>query len=321
MLETANLIDLDGTVVHTWSYLQGGSWHYAELLPSGHLAAILKEDEGRAPGMLIELDWAGNLVRHLDVAAHHDFAYLDNGNVIVLCREYVDNRAVYVPTEADPAPNAKSDVYLEIAPDDEVMWEWHADQHALSLLDFVQIDYPRPQRDWAHTNTIEVLPDNPTGQADPRFAQGNLVFSMRHVDTIGVIDKPSGQVVWAWGPGVIEKQHMPTMLPNGHFLVYDNGSETGRTRVIELDPLSGQIVWQYVADPPESFYSFARGSNQRLGNGNTHIADSDNGRLFEVTPEGEIVWEFVNPDRTPDGRPQPLYRSMRYTHEFVAQFL
>jgi outer membrane protein assembly factor BamB len=321
MLETANLIDLDGTLVHSWSYPQGESWHYAEILPNGHLAAIVKEQEGQSPGMLLELDWESNLVRRFDVAAHHDFEWLENGNVIVLCREYVDNPAIYLPTEADPAPNTKSDVYLEITPDDEVVWEWHADEHALSLLDYVQVDYPRTQRDWAHTNTIEVLPDNPAGRADPRFAKGNVVFSMRHTDTIGVIDKATGTVAWAWGPGTIEKQHMPTMLDNGHFLVYDNGCETGRTRVIEMDPLSGEIVWQYVADPPESFFSFARGSNQRLSNGNTHIADSDNGRLLEVTPEGEIVWEFLNPDLTPRGRSQPLYRSMRYSHAFVARFL
>ncbi len=315
MLEVANLIDLEGNLIHSWSYPQGYTWHYAEILANGHLGAIIKEEEGRVPGMLIELDWEGNLVRQLDVMAHHDFEWLDNGNVIVLCREYVDNRAVYAPRDV------KSDCYLEIAPDDEVVWEWHADQHALSLCDFVHVEYPRPDRDWAHTNTIEVLPDNPSARKDPRFRKGNVIFSMRHVDTIGVIDKESGQVVWAWGPGVIQKQHMPTMLDNGHLLVYDNGSEIGRTRVVELDPLREAIVWQYVADPPESFFSFARGSNQRLPNGNTHIADSDNGRLFEVTPEGEIVWGFVNPDKTPRGRPQPLYRSMRYSPEFVGQFL
>ena len=108
LLESANLIDLDGTLVHSWTYPQGESWHYAEILPNGHLAAIVKENEGRSPGMLIELDWTGNLVRRFDVAAHHDFQYLENGNVIVLCREYVDNPAIYLPTETDPAPTAES---------------------------------------------------------------------------------------------------------------------------------------------------------------------------------------------------------------------
>ena len=37
------------------------------------------------------------------------------------------------------------------------------------------------------------------------------------------------------------------------------------------------------------------GSAQRLPNGNTLIAESSFGRFFEVTTEGEIVWEYVNP--------------------------
>jgi hypothetical protein len=319
-LEVANLIDRAGNLIHSWTYPQGFSWHYAELLPNGHLAAIVKETEGIDPGMVIELDWQSNLLRRFDVPAHHDFDFLENGNVIILCREYVDNKDVYVPQESDPAPNAKSDYYVEIAPDGSVAWEWHADEHALELPNLVDVSFPRSQRDWAHTNTVEVLRDNPAGRVDPRFKKGNVIFSMRHVDTIGVIEKETGRVVWAWGPGVIEKQHIPTMLENGHLLIYDNGSETGRTRVIELDHLTESIVWEYIADPPESFFSFARGSNQRLPNGNTLIADSDNGRLFEVTPEGEIVWEFVNPDQT-HGRPMPLYRTLRYAPEFVSQFM
>jgi hypothetical protein len=34
-----------------------------------------------------------------------------------------------------------------------------------------------------------------------------------------------------------------------------------------------------------------------LPNGNTLITESDGGRLFEVTADGQIVWEFVNPVR------------------------
>jgi len=116
------------------------------------------------------------------------------------------------------------------------------------------------------------------------------------------------------------------MLPNGHLLVYDNGwnVSTGRrdyTRVIELDPLAERIVWQYTADPPESFYSPARGSNERMPNGNTLIAESDPGRTFEVTPAGEIVWEFICPDRHDDGRPQAMYRTLHYPREAVDALL
>jgi len=34
-------------------------------------------------------------------------------------------------------------------------------------------------------------------------------------------------------------------------------------------------------------------STQRLVNGNTFICESNTGRVFEVTKEGEIVWEYI----------------------------
>jgi len=42
----------------------------------------------------------------------------------------------------------------------------------------------------------------------------------------------------------LDGQHQPTMLPNGHIMVYDNGTRRGYSRVIELDPLSAEIVWE-----------------------------------------------------------------------------
>ncbi len=308
--EVANLVDMEGNVVHQWAYPQGYTWHYAELLNNGHLGAIIKEEEGKVEGMLIELDWESNLVRKMSVPAHHDFERLDNGNTMVLCREYVVNDAIY-------PGSVKSDYYVELTPDDEVAWEWHADRYALKLKEFVDIQFPRRDRDWAHTNTVEVLPDNPLGREDARFRKGNVLFSMRNVDTIGVIDKETKEVVWAWGPGILDKQHMPTILNNGNLLVYDNGTARRYTRILELNPKTEEIVWEYKANPPESFFSPTRGSNQRLPNGNTFIADSDNGRLFEVTPDGETVWEFLNPDLTKAGRRMPLYRSIRYSHECI----
>ncbi|NQT82691.1 aryl-sulfate sulfotransferase, partial [bacterium] len=214
-----------------------------------------------------------------------------------------------------------SDWYVELTPKGDKVWEWHFDRHVDEITPLVPVKLPSPVQDWAHTNTVEVMPETPLSKKDKRFKEGNILFSMRNIDTIGVIDREKKKVVWAWGPGNLDRQHMPTMLPSGHILIYDNGSHRGHTRIIELDPLSEKIVWEYKADPPKSFLSPTRGSNQRLPNGNTFIAESDSGRLFEVTPDGEIVWEFLNPDRTKNGRRMPLYRSIRYTKEEVEKLL
>src|SRR5207244_2430851 len=70
---------------------------------------------------------------------------------------------------------------------------------------------------------------------------------------------------------------------------------TSYTRVVEINPVSKAIVWQYADTPRQAFYCPFMGNAQQLWNGNTHITDAAAGRLFEVTPKGETVWEYVIP--------------------------
>jgi len=47
--------------------------------------------------------------------------------------------------------------------------------------------------------------------------------------------------------------------------------------------------------PPISFSSYNISSAERLPNGNTLICEGAPGRIFEVTPDSHIVWEYMNP--------------------------
>jgi len=53
--------------------------------------------------------------------------------------------------------------------------------------------------------------------------------------------------------------------------------------------------WSYTADPLNSFYSSIMSGAQRLPNGNTLICGGVNGIFFEVNPENELVWSYVDP--------------------------
>ncbi|TFG75087.1 MAG: hypothetical protein E4H26_06705 [Flavobacteriales bacterium] len=69
-----------------------------------------------------------------------------------------------------------------------------------------------------------------------------------------------------------------------------------------------ELVWNYVAKDTISFYaSFISGAH-RMENGNTFINAGPMGRFFEVTPENDIVWEYLNPYRgnatKPNGDPE-----------------
>ena len=70
--------------------------------------------------------------------------------------------------------------------------------------------------------------------------------------------------------------------------------------MLEIDPTSQKTTWAYRGTPTRPFFSWCCGMNRRLPNGNTLIVETGAGRAFEVTPDKEIVWEFVNPHRAGD---------------------
>ncbi|MFC1920511.1 aryl-sulfate sulfotransferase [Chloroflexota bacterium] len=141
--------------------------------------------------------------------------------------------------------------------------------------------------------------------------------------------------------------HMiPRGLPGeGNLIVYDNGGRAGygapnpasptglsnatrdHSRILEFDPVTLEVVWQYPkpeagpggAAVGSSFYSSFMSSMQRLVNGNTVITEGATGRLFEVTPEGEIVWEYICPLWGRKATKSGIYRSYRVPYEWVPQ--
>jgi hypothetical protein len=150
---------------------------------------------------------------------------------------------------------------------------------------------------------------------DPIYGPGRVLVCVRNQNTLAIIDWHDKKLLWAWGPGELQRPHHATLLQNGHILVFDNGVRRKHSRVLEIDPIAREIVWSYEAG--DEFFSAARGSNQRLPNGNTLIAESDRGRAFEVTPEGEIVWEFRTPQHDERGHRATIIRMDRYPEDFV----
>jgi hypothetical protein len=149
-------------------------------------------------------------------------------------------------------------------------------------------------------------------------ARATCWFPPRHLHRIFIIDRDSGDIVWQWGEGELLGQHQPTMLSNGNILLFDNGwgpPMRGWSQVLEMAPASGEIVWRYRTDPATDFWSPVGSGAQRLPNGNTLICAmnwSEPGRLFEVTPEGDIVWEYWNPEG------ESFYRAARYERKSPA---
>ena len=127
-----------------------------------------------------------------------------------------------------------------------------------------------------------------------------MLVSFRAIHTVGIIDKATGKFLWKYRHPEMGGQHDPQMLPNGNVLIYDNGTQRRfmglfpHSRVFEINPATNEIEWEYRDRFPFTFYSPQVSGVQRLPGGNTLICEGLRGRIFQVTPSGEVVWEYVN---------------------------
>lgn len=200
-------------------------------------------------------------------------------------------------------------------------------------------------------NNINYLGPNKWYDAgDERFHPDNIIADIRNLNISLIICKKTGKIVWRLGPyftdtpalrriGQIIGQHHVHMIPKGlpgagNILIFDNGGEAGYgcpnpmaprgvynarrhySRILEINPVTLDIVWQYRERPDFKFFSPYCSGMQRLPNGNTLITEAQTSRVFEVTPGKEIVWEYVRP---PVGGGHPLFRAYRIPYDWIPQ--
>ncbi len=116
----------------------------------------------------------------------------------------------------------------------------------------------------------------------------------------------TGKIEWVLA-GLWSFQHESSILPNGNILVFDNAGHAGRSKVVEINPVTQSVVWSYADSPSTPLFSSTSGTCHRLPNGNTLIIESNKGRAFEVLPDLTCVWDYINPERWGEGRPLTGY--------------
>lgn len=296
----AELIDVAGKVLHRWAlgfeeaFPEKGElvevhrgtrlWRRVHLLDDGGLLAV-HDYIG-----LVRLDRHSNKLWSVVNGVHHAVAPSGRGTFYCLAAEWEQIGW------RDSSEEVLHDRIVEI----------DADGHELRRISLFEALRDSPYApllkratgpDPLHTNTLQVISDTPPG-LPPAFRDGVLLVSFRELDTIAVVDPEQGRVTWALS-GMFRQQHEPRLLDNGRILLFDNLGDGGRSRVLELDPASQRIEWQFDNSHAE-LYSRYCGLAQRLSNGNTLITETDEGRVLEVTPDHRIVWEYRTPHRQGD---------------------
>lgn len=313
------LLNMQGEIVHQWNNIDADR---ARLLKNCNLLVLhgsknrLKSEKWRdLIKRVSEYDWEGNLVWSYtsDYHIHHDVRRLDNGNTLLLLN--VPLPLEYKKKIKDSLRKTQaifSDRIIEITPEGKIVWSWNAWEH-LDLEDCgsnkclgIQ-NQPLDRRekkdikDWTHINTLNIIPENKWyEQGDKRFKPGNLIILPRNFSEIMILDRETKEIIWRYNgnyKGGMIRGHEASMIPKGYpgagnILVLDNGFDGIREEsyILEINPVTKEVVWFY--DAGKKFFTRARGSVQRLKNGNTLISEDRSGRVFEVTEKKEIVWEY-----------------------------
>ncbi|ENX49573.1 MULTISPECIES: aryl-sulfate sulfotransferase [Acinetobacter] len=310
-----------------------------------------------------EIDWNGKTVWQWSgeskipaAQQHHDIRRLPNGNTLILANLVHKVSGFKVPEVID-------DVIYEVDAQGKTVWSWKASDH-LNEFDFTQeqlkLVFATQNPDYLHINNLAPIGPNKWFDAgDARFHPDNLIIDSRNANFIAIIDKATGKIVWTLGPNLpainpktantvprpvdqISGQHDAHIIPKGlagagNLLVFDNQGDAGYpsvqrgvlsgSRVLEIDPIKKEIVWQYTASnsaqPDWAFFSSFISSARRLPNGNTLIDEGQNGRFFQITPQGEIVWEYVSPyiGQAPNGKAKSnwVYRALPVPYSWIPE--
>ena len=294
------LINMHGDVEQEWN-LPVRPGRDAVILPNGNLGynGSNKMSANLYPawdiwhgGHFMEVTSSGDVVwEYEDIYHHHDAKWLDNGNLLYTV-------AADVPIKKW---DKQSDIVREVNRKGEVVWEWRAWEH------LKREDYP----------IQECFNDDHWPMINGVYQKNNIVLmSLRTTSGIIAVNKENNNILWELKYPLVAQQHDPSFTEDGNLLCFDNGnirpSSIHHSRIVEYDPKTKDLVWSYVDSMPPAFFSPYMGSVERLWNGNTFICESAFGRLFEVTPEGETVWEYVIPDFAE--YPEPLNQFITGEH-------
>ena len=293
------------------------------------------------------LDWDSNQVWSYEIAdsnfhQHHDIEALPNGNILAIACEIVpQSEALNAGVDSSfvsPYGEIWSEVIFEIDPDtDSVVWEWHAWDHLLpegyivaSHPELIDPNYPtrRNSADWLHINSV-----------DYNEALDQILLSVPNTNEIWIIDHDlstseaagsKGDLLYRWGnpeafgrsgPQELYFQHDVEWIEpestSSNIILFNNGHPKLRpySNVLELGiPIpyvygEAEIVMEYGSSgADESFFSNRISGVQRLENGNTLICSGAEGWIFEITSNGEKVWEYkVGKD---------VFRAERYSSDY-----
>jgi len=305
------VVDMQGELVHQWPVDWFDTWpdpdhlpkgavpqtrpgthiHGTKLLPNGDVIFNYEMQGTVRMGVCGDVQW------RLPHQTHHSLHLDDDG---VLWIPGVRTGQQKLPDYPAHVPPIRESMIFQVSQDGELL-------EALSVFDLLDLNGQRAllhlrssaisnnvTGDSLHLNDVEVFPND---MAEGYFRKGDVVVSLRNINTLMVFDRDWSIKLMKVGGFV--RQHDPDFIDGDTLMLFDNNnigpSSFGQqSRILLLDGPSKELTELYAGTAANPFYTAIMGKQQLLDNGHLLVTESIAGRGFELDESGELVWEYIN---------------------------
>lgn len=243
---------------------------------------------------MVRVDKDSKVMWKLPYATHHSLHLAEDGNLWACGLVFDDSNK----NQKSGCELIERQMIVEVSQTGELLNEWSVEDLMINsglkgYLFLMKRKCDEPQL--LHLNDVE-----PISMTDSSswFQEGDVLFSLRNVNAVFVFNRFTNHIREDIS-GHFIAQHDPDIKNGGSITVFDNGNaantaESRKSRIVEIDLRTGNAQTVIEGNEDLSFYSEKLGKHQWLSNGNLLITSSQQGRAFEVTASGEVVWEYFN---------------------------
>lgn len=271
----------------------GALLHGIEVLPNGDYVVNFEHLS------TMRIDLCGRVVWKLDNHAHHSVHLAEDGTIWVPAENYhpknpTGHRNHFAPLHSWTLQRLTQDgEILETIPVINILRQ--NDFEGLLSLSSLSNTKTNVKGDTLHLNDIEIFPSNLRSSI---FKPGDIMFSLRNINTVVVVDGVSHKVKFLT-TGEFLRQHDPDFMDGDWISIFDNRNlkpSKGEqfSRIIEMNASTGERRTVVHGGKGVKFFTDIMGTHQRLPNGNILINSSTEGRLLETTSDGALVWSYDN---------------------------
>lgn len=309
------VINMEGEIVHRWDVDWFDLWQEVTHIPESDPAYPKSRPGTMVHGVvllengdvifnfnhlgMVRLDICGNIVWRLGYKTHHKL-YLDENDVLWVPGQI--NHDEPLPDLPNHLPPFIEPMVLKVSLDGEILKKISVIdvlkendlEGLLNLSSMGQRDV-NVTGDTLHLNDVETFPGY---LEEGVFQAGDIMISLRNINTV-LIFREEDLIVTHISTGTHVRQHDPDFIDGNTISVFDNFNVAPEeyehhSRILIESFATGEHYTYYTGNAEHPFYTDIVGNHQWLPNGNLLITESVKGRAFEIDPQGNIVWEYVN---------------------------